>query len=41
MVNSIRKFRERAGLTQAQFADKLNVSRQSVVRLENDTSEPR
>lgn len=41
MANSIRKFRERAGLTQVQFAEKLNISLDSVRRYESGDREPR
>lgn len=41
MANSIKKFRERAGLTQAQLAEKLGFSVDSIRRYEAGISEPR
>ncbi|EHL68429.1 helix-turn-helix transcriptional regulator [Cloacibacillus evryensis] len=41
MANSIRKYREAAGLTQAELAEMLKNSRQSIVRYETGASEPR
>lgn len=40
-MNSIRMFRERAGLTQLQLAEKVNISLDSVRRYENGEREPR
>lgn len=36
----MRELRERAGLTQQQLADKLNVSRQSIISIEHDRYTP-
>lgn len=40
-VNSIKKYREAAGLKQTELAEKLKTSRQSIIRYENDETEPR
>lgn len=40
-MNSIRKYREKAGLTQQQFADELRISMVTVSRYENSDRIPR
>lgn len=40
-LNSLKKIREVAKMTQAELAEKIGVSRQSIVRYENGNCEPR
>lgn len=40
MKNRIREFRDQFGLTQQYLADKLGVSRQTIISLENDKYNP-
>ena len=40
-MNSLKKIREVAKMTQAELAEKIGVSRQSIVRYENGNCEPR
>ncbi len=40
-MNSIKKYREVTKITQQQLADRIGVSRQTIVRFENGTHEPR
>lgn len=40
MKNTLRRFRQERGLTQQQFAKELNVSRQTIISLENGKYDP-
>ena len=40
-MNSIKKYRKAANMTQMQLAERLGVSRQTIVRFESGTCEPR
>ncbi len=40
MVNKVKEFRTRAGLTQKELADRVNVSSRTIISLENERYNP-